>query len=92
MFRIRTAATLALLLGATALAACAPQETPTPSTTASGAACAKDSLKTVTAGKLTIGTDQPVYPPWFVDDKPENDQGFEGAPHGYELQFIGTLC
>jgi polar amino acid transport system substrate-binding protein len=42
-------------------------------------ACAKDQLKTLTAGKLTIGTDDPVYPPWFVDNKPDNGQGFEGA-------------
>lgn len=28
---------------------------------------------------LTIATDQPVYEPWFVDNKPENGKGFEGA-------------
>jgi polar amino acid transport system substrate-binding protein len=42
-------------------------------------ACAKDSLQTTAPGKLTIATDQPVYEPWFVDDKPENGQGYEGA-------------
>jgi polar amino acid transport system substrate-binding protein len=36
-------------------------------------------LKTLSAGKLTFGTDDPVYPPWFVDNKPENGQGFESA-------------
>ena len=36
-------------------------------------------LPTLKPGTLTFGTDQPVYPPWFVDDKPENGQGFEGA-------------
>ena len=41
--------------------------------------CAKDSLKTINPGKLTIATDQPVYEPWFVDDEPENGKGFEGA-------------
>lgn len=30
-------------------------------------------------GVLTIGTDQPVYEPWFIDDKPETGKGFEGA-------------
>ena len=41
--------------------------------------CSKDQLQTQTAGKLTIATDKPVYEPWFVDDKPENGKGFEGA-------------
>jgi polar amino acid transport system substrate-binding protein len=42
-------------------------------------ACARDRLETVDASTLTIATDKPVYEPWFVDDKPENGQGFEGA-------------
>ncbi len=53
--------------------------------------CAKDSLTTATAGKLTIGTDNPAYPPyyapnaggkltapWKISD-PTNGQGFESA-------------
>ncbi|MEV6967051.1 transporter substrate-binding domain-containing protein [Hamadaea sp. NPDC051192] len=81
MFRRLAPATLAAtLLSAAALAACAPaDETPSSSASASGAACAKDSLKTLAAGKLTIGTDEPVYEPWFVDNKPDNQKGFEGA-------------
>lgn len=62
--------------------ACAPEETaaPAPSGTASAAdACAKESLKLITPGKLTIGTDKPAYEPWFKDDEPSNGQGFEGA-------------
>jgi polar amino acid transport system substrate-binding protein len=60
--------------------ACAPQASPTPaSTSPGGAACAKDGLTTVTKGKLTIATDDPSYPPWIVDNKPETGQGFEGA-------------
>jgi polar amino acid transport system substrate-binding protein len=63
------------------LAACAPAEDPTPSTTAGpqGLQCDKASLQTKTAGKLTIGTDEPAYEPWFVDDKPDNGEGFESA-------------
>jgi polar amino acid transport system substrate-binding protein len=49
------------------------------SASATADACAKDSLQTTTPGKLTIATDKPVFEPWFVDDKPENGQGFEGA-------------
>jgi polar amino acid transport system substrate-binding protein len=58
------------------LAACAPQELPqaTPSV-----ACAPATMPTLVAGKLTIGTDEPAYPPWFVDNDPANGQGFESA-------------
>jgi polar amino acid transport system substrate-binding protein len=51
--------------------------------------CAKDELDVVKAGKLTIGTDNPAFPPWFDGGTPKgskweiNDpakgQGFEGA-------------
>ncbi len=74
-----------LILAVTAFAAaCAPADAPTaagPSASASpaAAACPKGGLPTLTAGTLTVGTDQPVYQPWFVDDAPENGQGFESA-------------
>jgi polar amino acid transport system substrate-binding protein len=58
---------------------------------ASPDACAKDTLTTVTAGKFTIGTDNPAYPPYFqipasgsatkpweLGD-PTNGEGFESA-------------
>jgi polar amino acid transport system substrate-binding protein len=58
---------------------------------ASPDACAKASLKLTTAGKLTIGTDNPAYPPyyqppatgkatapWQLGD-PTDGQGFESA-------------
>ncbi len=41
--------------------------------------CAASSLATVTSGKLTVGTDKPAYPPYFVDDTPSNGKGFESA-------------
>ena len=31
------------------------------------------------SGKLIIHADQPLYPPWFIDNDPSNGQGFEGA-------------
>lgn len=49
------------------------------SATALPAACTPDKMQTKKAGTLTIATDQPVYEPWFVDNKPENGKGFEGA-------------
>ncbi|MFI5927872.1 ABC transporter substrate-binding protein [Micromonospora sp. NPDC051543] len=61
-----------------AVAACAPQDEPTPTVTAAPS-CVKDSLPTRTPGKLTIATDQPAYEPWFRQDKPESGEGFEAA-------------
>ena len=57
-------------------------ETAAETTTAEEAAvdpCAKENLATLTPGTLTIGTDSPAYPPYFVDDDPTNGQGFESA-------------
>jgi polar amino acid transport system substrate-binding protein len=70
-----------------ALAGCSPQDdnassaapSATGSGTASAAACAAGSLATHTAGKLTVGTDNPAYDPWFSDDNPSNGKGFESA-------------
>lgn len=54
-------------------------------------ACAAANLKLVTPGKLTIGTDNPAYPPYFAENAdghktapwelgdPTNGQGFESA-------------
>ena len=41
--------------------------------------CSKENLTLLTPGTLTIGTDSPAYPPYFVDDDPTNGQGFESA-------------
>ena len=54
-------------------------------------ACANSNLQTVTAGTLTIGTDNPAYPPYFAENadgsktdpwqlgQPMNGMGFESA-------------
>lgn len=79
--RSRTVSCLVAALAATALAtACAPEDEPaaTPTTTPPDA-CAKESLDLVTAGRLTIATDEPVFEPWFTDNDPANGNGFEGA-------------
>ncbi|GAA4454772.1 ABC transporter substrate-binding protein [Phytohabitans houttuyneae] len=64
-----------------ALVGCAPadDDTPTPPAATGLTSCSKDQLTTKTAGKLTIGTDDPAYGPWFKDNKPENGEGFESA-------------
>ena len=58
------AATIAL-----SLAACSPTA-PTGDDAATGY---------VTDGKITIGTGEPAYYPWVIDDKPESGEGFESA-------------
>jgi len=94
---VRLRIPLALLVLALALVAagCGSEEsTPTePAATGSGTGsfepspCAKDSLQLVNSDKLTIGTDNPAYPPWFggtpqgqwkISD-PESGKGFESA-------------
>ena len=77
---------LLVLAAATTLAraACAPQEESTDagasgSGSATTGACTPDELDTLEPGTLTVATDQPAYEPWFVDDTPENGEGFESA-------------
>ena len=94
-----TRSLLAVLLAvaAASTAACAPEDEDTTSTKpkASGSAsetvdaCAKESLETHTPGTLTITTDKPAYPPWFVDDAPENGQGYEGAVAAAVAEQLG---
>ncbi|MEZ5117653.1 MAG: ABC transporter substrate-binding protein [Candidatus Nanopelagicales bacterium] len=57
----------------------AAPESSSPAESPSSDACAKENLVTVTPGTLTIGTDKPAYPPYFVDDDPSNGKGFESA-------------
>jgi polar amino acid transport system substrate-binding protein len=75
--RMPTLWRLAPLLAAAVLAGCAPAaEQPS----AGGLSqCHKDSLDTLYKGVFTFGTDQPVYPPWYMGDNPGNGEGFESA-------------
>lgn len=68
---------LAVVATAATLVACGSDDE-TAATTAS-ASCAKENLALVSSGTLTIGTDKPAYPPWFVDDDPSNGKGYESA-------------
>ncbi len=49
------------------------------SSASASAACDPASMKTRTAGTLTIGTDKPAYEPWFSGDDPSNGKGYESA-------------
>ncbi len=60
---------------AAASAAASPEET----VAALPAECSPENLTLVNPGTLTVGTDTPAYPPYFVDDDPTNGQGFESA-------------
>jgi polar amino acid transport system substrate-binding protein len=72
---------------ASAAPSAAPTEAPTPAPTQN--ACAPANLTLKTAGTLTIGTDNPAYPPYFAESSPNpspwqlgdptNQQGFESA-------------
>jgi polar amino acid transport system substrate-binding protein len=89
-------------LGALVLAACSKTPTPvagsstppasatsSPSASPSGPDCSIPALHLITAGQLTIGTDNPAYPPYFEGgakkgsgwdlNDPNNDKGFESA-------------
>ncbi|MGE5691795.1 MAG: ABC transporter substrate-binding protein [Pseudomonadota bacterium] len=64
-------------------------ETGAATTQAAAADCSKESLQLVSDGKLTVGTDNPAFPPWFSGGTPKgseweiNDpstgEGFESA-------------
>jgi polar amino acid transport system substrate-binding protein len=69
-------------------ASAAPSATATPTVAPTPDACAVANLKLVTSGKLTVGTDNPAYPPYFSDEtkdpnwelgNPNNGKGFESA-------------
>lgn len=55
-------------------------ETPTGSaSTATAAGCSPATLRTRTAGTLTLATSQPAYEPWMVGNDPTNGKGYESA-------------
>ena len=67
-----------LLIIALALTSCSSKKS-NDAAASDSATCSPASLKTLTAGKLTIATGEPAYYPWVIDDKPESGQGFEAA-------------
>ena len=98
--RLSRPALVVLLAVALVSTACAPEDDDTTSTEtkASGSsssasptedACAKESLETHTPGTLTITTDKPAYPPWFIDDEPSNGKGYEGAVAAAVAEQLG---
>jgi polar amino acid transport system substrate-binding protein len=77
----RMSVVLWLVLAALALPACGDDDDTEPASTTEtkASACAKGRLALVSPGTLTVGTDKPAFPPYFVDDDPTNGKGFESA-------------
>jgi len=82
VFRLRTAPLLLSILALAILAGCGGDESE-PTESSAGAVsledCTPDQLETEAAGKLTVATDKPAFPPYFVADDPTNGEGFESA-------------
>jgi polar amino acid transport system substrate-binding protein len=77
-------AAAATIVGA-GLAACGSTSSSSPPAAspakASAASCTNASIQKdlYTKGVLTVATDNPVYTPWFVSNKPSNGKGYESA-------------
>jgi polar amino acid transport system substrate-binding protein len=69
--------------GSLLVAACGGSDSSSDTTSPAGdaaqsaAECAAG--KTLEEGVLTVGTGDPAYSPWVIDDKPESKEGFEAA-------------
>jgi polar amino acid transport system substrate-binding protein len=81
--RRRLLALALALLALSAIAACGSDDNNDEASSGTGStkasSCAKDQLALTSAGQLTVGTDKPAFPPYFVDDDPTNGKGFESA-------------
>jgi polar amino acid transport system substrate-binding protein len=83
MRRIIVAAAATTLIG-TAVAACGSTSSSSGgggNAAAPGSSCSHASIQKelYTKGVLTVATDNPVFTPWFVKNKPANGQGYESA-------------
>jgi polar amino acid transport system substrate-binding protein len=89
-FTVAAAAAITALTAGVGLAACASSTSSssaaagsgsTASASASAASCSNAAIQSelYAKGMLTVATDKPVYPPWFVNNTPTNGQGYESA-------------
>lgn len=68
-----------LVLLCALIAGCGSKASSTSTGGASATACTPAHLKTHASRELTVATDQPAYPPYFIGNDPENGKGFESA-------------
>jgi len=80
----RILATAAVATLGAGLAACGSSSGTGASSSASASASSSCSNASIQGdlyqkGSLTVGTDKPVYPPWFENNNPANGKGYESA-------------
>jgi len=82
MTRLLAAAGAVIVLGG-AMAACGSSGGGNGGSTASASAssCSKSGIQHLLykQGVLTVATDNPAYPPWFIKNTPSNGKGYESA-------------
>jgi polar amino acid transport system substrate-binding protein len=74
-------AVVALAVGAGLAACSSSSSTSSTAGSATAASCSPAGIGKLlySKGTLTVATDNPVYTPWFVNNKPSNGQGYESA-------------
>jgi polar amino acid transport system substrate-binding protein len=83
-------AAIAMLAASAGLAGCASEGSSSSSVSATPAgggsssataSCGNPAIQSqlYAKGMLTVATDKPVYPPWFINNKPASGQGYESA-------------
>jgi polar amino acid transport system substrate-binding protein len=78
---LSVAASAAVIAG---IAACGSSSSSSPGAGSGGAtttSCSNSAIQPdlYQKGQLTVATDKPVYPPWFLNNNPANGQGYESA-------------
>ncbi|HEX5016037.1 MAG TPA: transporter substrate-binding domain-containing protein [Actinomycetes bacterium] len=68
---------VASLAAVMTLASCAQEDEPEAASSPSADPCAE--ITTVKDGTLTVGTSDPAFPPYVIDNDPTNGKGFESA-------------
>jgi polar amino acid transport system substrate-binding protein len=68
-----------VLAASVAIAAGGPTAAVAKSASIAASSCSTSKLALHTPGQLTVATDDPAYPPYFVGNKPANGKGFESA-------------
>ena len=90
-----TAASAAPTTAASQAPSAAASVAPSVAASQATAGCTPATMQTKTAGKLTIGADNPAYPPYFQPSDPKTDPWELGDPtnrQGFESQVAWTIA